>query len=81
MDLLKGNNFVIAGKLEQFNSHKDLKLKIESLGGRVSASITNQTSVLISNDKNPLSKKNKMAQELSIPVMTEEEFVQTINYS
>lgn len=70
-----GMNFVITGSLEHFSNRSKAKALIESLGGKVTGSVTGKTSYLINNDKTSGSSKNKKAAELGIPVLSEEEFL------
>ena len=70
-----GMNFVITGSLEHFSNRSEAKALIESLGGKVTGSVTGKTSYLINNDKTSGSSKNKKAAELGIPVLSEEEFL------
>lgn len=75
---LENMNFVITGKLIHFSNRNDFKEKIESLGGKVSASVSKNTSYLINNDFTSNSSKNKKAKELGVPIITEEEFLSMI---
>lgn len=78
VDKLKGQNFVITGKLHHFTNRDALKEKIESLGGKVVGSISSNTSFLINNDVNSISSKNTKAKKLSIPIISEDDFVKMI---
>lgn len=71
--------FVITGTVEHFANRKELKEKIESLGGKVTGSVSKKTDYLINNDTMSSSSKNKKAKELGIPVITEEEFLSMID--
>lgn len=73
--IFEGKTFVITGEVSHFDNRKELQNKIESLGGKVTNSVTNKTSYLINNDKMSSSSKNKKARELNIPIITEEEFL------
>ena len=75
---LEGKTFVITGAVYHFANRNELKEKIESLGGKVSGSVSAKTSFLINNDTTSTSGKNKKAKELGIPVISEEEFLQMI---
>lgn len=75
---LNGKTFCITGKLEKFANRDEVKEKIESLGGKVTGSVTGKTSYLISNEASN-SGKSKKARELGIPVITEEEFLNKFN--
>ena len=77
-DKLKNLTFVITGSLNIFPNREYIKKKIESLGGKVSGSVTSKTSYLINNDITSNSSKNKKAKELQIPIITEEDFVKMI---
>ena len=55
---LAGKVFVITGKVTHFKNRDALKAKIESLGGKVTGSISKKTDYLINNDKNSTSTKN-----------------------
>ena len=71
---LKDKTVVITGKLNAFKNRDALKEKIESLGGKVSGSISGKTDYLINNDVNSTSSKNASAKKLSIPIISEEDF-------
>ena len=74
-DKLGGINFVITGDVAIFKNRNEVKALIESLGGKVTGSVTSKTNYLINNDVNSSSSKNKKAKELNIPIITEEEFI------
>lgn len=76
---LKGKIFVITGSLNQFSNRDEVKNKIESLGGKVSGSISSKTSYLVNNDINSTSSKNKKAKQLNIPIITEYELINMLN--
>ncbi|MCL2112080.1 MAG: NAD-dependent DNA ligase LigA [Clostridiales bacterium] len=71
---LAGLAFVITGSLEGYKSREQLVDRIESLGGRVSSSVSPKTDYLINNDASSPSSKNKKARALGIAVITEPEF-------
>lgn len=75
--ILKGLNFVVTGRLNKFANRDALKNKIEQLGGKVVGSVSKNTNYLINNDSTSSSIKNKTAKSLNIPIITEEEFIQT----
>ncbi|MDO4978045.1 MAG: NAD-dependent DNA ligase LigA [Eubacteriales bacterium] len=75
---LNGKTFVITGSVNHFKNRKELKEKVESLGGKVTGSVSAKTDYLINNDNMSSSSKNKKAKELGIPIITEEEFLQMI---
>ena len=70
--LLKDLTFVITGSLNHYANRDELKALIESLGGKVSGSVSAKTSYLINNDTASTSGKNKKAKELGIAVIDEE---------
>ena len=72
---LEGKTVVITGTVEHFKNRKELKEKIESLGGKVTGSVTSKTDYLINNDKMSSSSKNKKAKELGIDIISEEDFL------
>ena len=74
---LTGMTFVITGKVNHFKNRDELKTLIESLGGKVVGSVSKNTTYLINNDINSTSAKNKSAQSLGIPILTEEMFIET----
>lgn len=76
--ILSEKIFVITGSLTQFKNRKELKEKIESLGGKVTGSVSKNTDYLINNDNLSNSTKNKKAKELKIPILTEEGFLEMI---
>lgn len=75
-DILAGKTFVITGSLTHFSNRSALKDLIESMGGKVTGSVTGNTTYLINNDSKSNSTKNKTAAKLSVPVITEEEFLE-----
>ncbi len=77
-EVLKDLNFVITGSVEIYANRNELKEYIESLGGKVTASVTSKTNYLINNDNTSNSSKNKKAKELGIEIITEEEFVDLV---
>ncbi len=76
-DIFAHQTFVITGSLSHFANRDQLKSWIEDRGGKVTASVTGRTTCLINNDINSASAKNRKAKELGIPIMTEEEFLET----
>ena len=68
-------SFVVTGSLQRFASRNDLKELIESMGGKVSGSVTGKTACLINNDLTSGSTKNRKAKELGVPVLSEEDFL------
>ena len=73
---LKGKTIVITGKLTNFKNRNELKSVIEKNGGKVIGSISSKTDILINNDVNSTSSKNKTAQKLGIPIISETDFME-----
>lgn len=73
--IFTGMNFVITGSLENFSNRSEAKNLIESLGGKVTGSVTGKTTYLINNDTASNSSKNKKARELGVPILSEEDFI------
>ena len=74
--ILEGKSFAITGSLEFFENRNQLKEKIESMGGKVTGSVTGKTFALINNDAASNSSKNKKARELGVEILTEREFLE-----
>lgn len=72
---LEGKVFVITGSVEHFTNRNELKEYIERLGGKVTGSVSKNTDYLINNDIHSNSSKNKKANELGIPILSEEDFM------
>ena len=77
---LKGKVIVITGKLKQYKNRDELKAAIEAHGGKVSGSVTKNTSYLVNNDVTSTTAKNKTAKELGIPIITEEELIKIFDF-
>ena len=71
----EGLTFVITGDVHHYKNRNELKAYIEGQGGKVTGSVSKSTSFLINNDVESSSGKNKKAKELSIPIISEEEFI------
>ena len=86
---IKGITFVATGDLEHFGTDKyysydqsakatdrsDLKSYIEEHGGFLRNAVSSKTDYLISNDPSSESVKSKMAKELGVPIITENQFM------
>ncbi len=70
----EGLTFVVTGDVHIYKNRNELKAYIESQGGKVTGSVTKKTSFLINNDVTSTSGKNRKAQELNIPILSEEAF-------
>jgi DNA ligase (NAD+) len=77
---LEGKVIVITGKLKQYKNRDALKAAIEAHGGKVSGSVTKNTSYLVNNDVTSTTAKNKTAKELGIPIITEEELIKIFDF-
>ena len=75
-DLFTNKTFVLTGSLEIFTREEAEKI-IESQGGKTSSSVSKKTSAVIVGN-NPGSKYIK-AQELGIPIWTEQQFEEKLN--
>ena len=75
---LSGKVFVITGSLNHFQNRKELEEEIRKAGASTASSVSKNTSYLINNDKNSTSSKNKKAQELGIPILSEEDFLKLL---
>ncbi|MCF2681929.1 NAD-dependent DNA ligase LigA [Faecalicatena contorta] len=77
--IFAGVNFVITGSVTHFANRGEVKELIESLGGKVTGSVTSKTNYLINNDVTSTSSKNKKANEMGIPIISEETFLSMVN--
>lgn len=71
----QGLTFVITGDVHHYKNRNELKEYIQSQGGKVTGSVSKSTSYLINNDVESTSGKNKKAKELSIPIISEDDFI------
>ena len=71
--ILQGKTFVITGKLSK--KRDDWIKDIENYGGKVAGSVSSKTDYLICNQKENTTKYNK-AEQLGIPIITEENFIE-----
>jgi DNA ligase (NAD+) len=71
----EGLTFVITGDVHHYKNRNELKAYIESQGGKVASAVSGSTSFLINNDVTSTSGKNKKAQQLGIPIISEDEFI------
>ena len=76
---LSGKIFVITGSLNHYKNRDELVSIIEGLDGKVSGSVSTKTSYLINNDTQSNSSKNKKAQKLNIPIISEQDFINMIS--
>lgn len=73
---LTNMTFVVTGKVTKYKNRDELKSVIESLGGKVTGSVSKNTNYLINNDITSTSAKNKQAQSLGIPILSEDDFIE-----
>ena len=71
-NILAGKTFVLTGELEAI-TREEAKAKIESLGGKVTTSVSKKTSFVIVGSE-PGSKYNK-ALQLNVPILNKDEFL------
>ncbi len=75
---LTGKTFVLTGELDSM-TRNEAKKKIEGLGGKVTGSVSKNTSFVVSG-ANPGSKYSQ-AQKLGVPVLDEQDFISLIENS
>uniref|UniRef100_A0AB33ISJ6 DNA ligase n=1 Tax=Prevotella sp. GTC17253 TaxID=3236793 RepID=A0AB33ISJ6_9BACT len=68
--------FVVTGDVHHYKNRNELKAYIESQGGKVTGSVSKSTNYLINNDVNSTSGKNQKAQQLGIPILSEDDFIE-----
>ena len=76
---LKGLIFCATGKINLFKNRTELKSCSEKNGGKLTDSVSSKTNYLINNDIESTSSKNKTAQSLGIPILTESQFKDLLN--
>ncbi len=76
--VFQGLTFVITGGVTHFANRSEVKELIERLGGKVTGSVTSKTDYLINNDVTSTSTKNRKANELGIPIISEDEFLKMV---
>jgi DNA ligase (NAD+) len=74
-DALKGKSFVFTGTLQRLK-RDEAEAQVKQLGGRASGSVSKQTSYLVAGES--AGSKLAKAQELNVPVLTEDEFIEMI---
>ncbi|MBK5285400.1 MAG: NAD-dependent DNA ligase LigA, partial [Bacteroidia bacterium] len=74
---LKGLTFVVSGTFEKF-SRDDLKKAIEQNGGKVTGSVSGNTSYIVAGEGMGPEKKKK-AEKLGVQIISEEKFIEMIS--
>lgn len=69
---------VITGDVRQFDNRSTFKAWVEFHGGKVTGSVSRNTDYLVTNTPNSGTVKNKKAQELGIPIITEQELINMV---
>jgi DNA ligase, NAD-dependent len=67
--------FVITGSVNHFSNRKEMQGFIEDRGGKVTGSVTGNTTYLVNNDILSSSSKNKKAKDLDVKIITEEQLL------
>ena len=75
----QGKTFVVTGKLKYHHNREHIVSTIESMGGKVSGTVSKTTDYLINNDINSTASKNLKAKELGVPIITEAEFMKVFD--
>lgn len=75
LDVLKGQTFVVTGTLSRYK-RDEITALIEKLGGKVSGSVSKKTSYVVAGED--AGSKLKKANELGIPVLSEDDFEKMI---
>lgn len=78
-DKLSGKTFVVSGVFAKF-SRDDLKQTIEDNGGKVGSSISAKTNYVVAGENMGPAKLDK-ANQLGIPIISEDDFIQLVNES
>lgn len=66
---------VITGDVKHFTNRNALKAWVEEHGGKLTGSVSKNTDYLVTNTPNSGTSKNKDAQRLGIPIITEDELI------
>lgn len=71
-----GLSFVITGEVHHYKNRDEFKAYVESQGGKVTGSVSKKTAYLVNNDAASASSKNRKAQELGVPIISEDTFLE-----
>lgn len=69
---------VITGDVKKFANRNAFKAWVEDHGGKVTGSVSRNTDYLVTNTPNSGTTKNKKAQELGIPIITEQKIIDMV---
>ena len=72
---IAGKVFCVTGSVNIFPNRSAVGEYIETRGGRLASSVTAKTDYLVTNDTTSGSAKNKKAQELGKPILTEQQLI------
>ncbi len=72
----KDMTFVITGDVHHFKNRDEFKAYVEAEGGKVAGSVSGKTNYLVNNDVESTSSKNKKAQSLGVPIISEDTFLE-----
>lgn len=72
----EGMTIVITGTLETFKNRNELVDFITERGGKVTGSVSKNTTILINNDMESNSSKNRDAKRLGVPILSEKKFLE-----
>jgi len=75
--VLEGKTLVVSGVFEHF-SRDEIKADIEQHGGKVSGSISRNTTYLVAGEKMGPEKRRK-AEQLGVPIITEQQYLDLLN--
>lgn len=75
-DEMQGITICVTGAVNIFPNRNVIKDIVESLGGKLTGSVSRSTNYLVTNDTTSGSRKNKAAVEYGIPILSEEEFIE-----
>lgn len=78
---MAGITICVTGDVHIFRNRNHLKDIVESLGGKVTGSVSRSTNYLVTNDTTSGSRKNRAAQEYGIPILNEEQFISRFGIS
>lgn len=78
---MAGVTICVTGDVYIFSNRRAIKDLVESLGGKLTGSVSRSTSYLVTNDTTSGSKKNRAAQDFGIPILTEQDFIDKFDLS